>query len=351
MTRFTAAILCALVFLASCKRSEHKDMPTPGQNLAKSRPRTDAGEDRPSVEDRRPATDTRRPDDERRELFAQIVDDDIPESAIIEGKPFKWFLRACAATTHDNLRKSSKEEVLFDALMAQPGLFRGQVITLTRGVIVEAKKVKLPDEYNMPGSSVVQAIFVDATHDVYALRILCAPDSKLFDKLQKGIDEDQYPVMRMSGYFMKLYARQTNREGEPPWRRPLLICPEPEFSKMIEPRSLWRDFEEGKVNDLLPSERITAPGAEERMLVQVTTPKQGATQPGISANGEAVSGDLEEGIAKAVDAFKKRLPKAEQDEPAAVILMGPGSPRDPVEKLVSALRAAGVKRLAIKREQ
>jgi hypothetical protein len=235
--------------------------------------------------------------------------------------------------------------------MTQPGLYRGQVVTLTRGVIVEVTRAMLPAEYGLPGYSVLSAIFVDSTHDVYAVRILSLPESKLYDKLTKGIEDDEFPVMRISGYFMKLYARRTGRKDEPPWQRPLLICPEPEFSQLVEPRKVWDEMKLAKIDDLLPSERIPSPGAEERMLVQVSTPRQGATEPGILADGVAVTGDMKTAMAKIVADFKSRLPKDDQEQPAAVILLGPGAPRGPIEKIVPALRAAGVKRLAVKREQ
>jgi hypothetical protein len=237
-------------------------------------------------------------------------------------------------------------------MMDQPGMYRGQVVTLTRGVIVEVSHAPLPAEYGLPGYSVLPAIFVDSSHDVYAVRILCPPDSKLYDKLQKGIEEDAFPVMRISGYFMKLYARKTNRESEPPWQRPLLICPEPEFSQIIEPRKVWADMRDNKVDDLLPSERVEAPGAEERMLVQISVARAAASSEiRTVADGQLITGDLKSGIAQAVAGFKKRLPKEQQPYPSAVILLSPAAPKDSADKTVSALRAAGVQRLAIKRER
>jgi len=231
-------------------------------------------------------------------------------------------------------------------------MYRGQVVTLSRGVIVEVSRAMLPAEYGLPGYSVLPAIFVDSSHDVYALRILCPPDSKLYDKLRKGIEYDAFPVLRISGYFMKLYARKPNRDTEPAWQRPLLICPEPEFSQIVEPRKVWKDMEDNKVDDLLPSERLDAPGAEERMLVQISVARGAAkSELRTTADGQPVSGDVKALIAQAVTNFKKRLPKEEQPDPAAVILLSPSAPKDAADKVISALRAAGVQRLAIKRER
>ncbi|HYG78066.1 MAG TPA: hypothetical protein VEK08_23875 [Planctomycetota bacterium] len=329
---FLAAAAALLWTTAGCKGPRNENAPAPGHNLRKV-------SQKPGL-------------DERRELFAQIVEDDIKESAIIEGKPFKWFLKSCAATTHDDLRKSGQEDVLFQQLMDQPGMYRGQVVTLTRGVIVEVTKAPLPAEYGLPGYSVLPAIFVDSTHDVYALRILCPPESKLFEKLRKGIEEDAFPVLRISGYFMKLYARKTNREGEPPWQRPLLICPEPEFSQVIEPRKVWDDMRTNKVDDLLPSERVDAPGAEERMLVQISVARSATgSEVRTYADGEPVGADLKASIASAVANFKKRLPKDQVAQPAAVVLLSGSAPKDAADKAIAALRAAGVQRLAIKRER
>lgn len=287
--------------------------------------------------------------DERRLLFAQIVEDSEPdvfrESAILEGSPYKWLLRSLARVSHDQLRKSTSEELTFDNLMTQPGLYRGQVVTLPRGVVLEVSCADLPPEYGLPpGCTVLPAVFVDAARDVYALRILCPPRSKLFEKLDRGIRDDALPVLRITGCFMKLYARRTADPKEAPWRRPLLICPEPEFSQAAEPRKVWDELRETKADRFLPSERLEAPGAEERLVLELLGG-------GLRADGQHLRGETNASIAQAVRAFRTRLPPEQAGQPAAVVLIAPGADRSRADEVVAALRAAGVARIAIKAER
>lgn len=287
--------------------------------------------------------------DERRLLFAQIVEDLEPnvfnECAIIEGAPYKWFLRSLLGVSHDDLKEQTNEDITAEKLMAHPGLYRGQVVTLKRGVVLEVASAPLPPEYGLPpGYTVLPAVFVDSFRDVYALRILCPPKSKLYEKLRKGIEEDAFPVMRVSGYFMKLYARRTGDPNEPPWRKPLLICPEPALAIIVEPRKVWDDLRESKADRFLGGQRIEAPGAEERMVVEVL--QSGAMR----VDRKEVSGERKEFFAAAVAAFRKRLPPDQAASPAAVVLLGNGGERSAVEEAVAALRAAGVKRIAVKGE-
>ena len=282
-------------------------------------------------------------------LFAQIVEDAAPdvfaESAVIEGAPYKWFLRSLVGASHDEVRERTNEDITFDKLMSQPGQNRGQVVTLQRGVLLEVSRAPLPPEYGLPpGYTVLPAVFVDSFRDVYALRILCPPKSKLYEKLQKGLDEDAVPVARMTGYFMKLYARRTNDPNEPPWRKPLLICPEPEFSHLIEPRKVWEELNDTNASRFLPSQRIDAPGAEERLVIEVL--RGGKTRVG----GKDVGGDLKSSVAEAVTAFRKRLPSDQFDNPAAVVLLAREGPRSRRDEAVAALRAAGILRIAVKSE-
>ena len=293
--------------------------------------------------------------DVRRLVFAQIVEDIEPdkfaESAILEGKAYKYFLQCVARTNHDRLRKHTDEKITFEGLLAQPGLYRGQVVTLNRGVIVEAAEAKLPSEYRLPDYTVLVGVFVDSARDVYGVRILCPPKSRLYEKLQKGIVDDAYPVCRMTGYFMKLYARRTGDPNEPPWRRPLLICPEPEFSQLVEPRHVKQDMEDAKVDKLLPSERIQAVGAEERLVVEMQPGGRGLNAASIQVEERVAGRDLNAFIADEVAALRQRLPEEQAANPAAVILISKKAPREHLRDVVAALRAAGVKRLAIKREE
>jgi hypothetical protein len=332
-------LACAafLVALPACKRKDNA-APLPGASL-KAPP--------PSDTLKKPVS--RDEADKRRLLYAQIVEDTdgkYVESAIIEGAPFKHFLKSLQDATHDQVRKLTNEQLTFDALHRQPGLYRGQVVTLARGVVLEVSQADLPPEYGLPhGYTVLPAVFVDAARDVYALRILCAPGSTLYEKLSTGIKNDALPVLRMSGYFMKLYARKTSDEKEPPWRRPLLVCPEPEFSQGAQPRKVWEELRDTHMDKLLPSLRIDAPGAEERMIVEVLP--QGA----IRIDGREAGGDLSKSMSDAVASFKKRLPEEQRPFPAAVILISPGASRNKMDDIVAALRGAGVQRLAVKSER
>jgi len=331
-----APALCAvatLLVLAGC-RAPTTQAPLPGDNLPVMRP-----EEKPAV-------------DVRRLLFAQVVEDNeseqYRESAILEGKVYKYFLKCVAATNHDRMRKQTDEQVTYEALMSQPGLFRGQVVTLNRGVIVEVAEAKLPPEYALPNYKVLVAVFVDAAREVYPVRILCPLNSKLYEKLNKGIEDDAYPVMRLTGYFMKLYARRVSRPDEAPWRRPLLICPEPEFSQIVEPRHLAVDIEATK---LLPSERIQAKGAEERLVIEMLPGGKGLNTAIIKVGEMVADRDLNNFIAEEVAALRNRLADDDQKaNPSAVILIKRRAPRDRLKDVVSALRTAGVKRLFIKRE-
>jgi hypothetical protein len=304
-------------------------------------------------EERRPPAVKEEKVDPRRLLYAQICEDDkagdVAECGIIEGKPFKYFLQQLKDVKHDKIRKYTREDLVFSELSEKPGLYRGQVVTLPRAVILEVSQAKLPDEYNLPGYTVLPAVAVDSLRDVYALRILCPPKSKLYEKLQKGIDEDQLPVVRISGYFMKMYARKTADEKEPPWVRPLLICPEIEFSKAAEPRSVWNDLRESKMDRLLPSQRIETPGAEERLVVEMlvgTDEKKSRVRIG----SDYAPDDLQTFINNAVAELKKRLPEDQRDHPAAVVFISPKAPIGNLDAILRALKMARVKRIAIKRE-
>jgi hypothetical protein len=290
----------------------------------------------------------------RKLLFAQIVEDlqpgEFAESGIIEGQPFKHFLKGLADVTHDQVRKQTNEQLQFETLYNEPGLYRGQVVTLPRAVILEVSQARLGPEYGLPGYTVLPAVAVDSLRDVYALRILCPPNSKLFEKLKKGIDEDALPVVRITGYFMKLYARQTADPEEPPWLRPLLVCPEPEFSQAAEPRSVWNELRDTKMDRLLPSQRIDTPGAEERLIVEML-PGNDTKNARVRIGNEDAPADLKTFIAAATAALKKRLPGEQREFPAAVIFINSRAPLGNLNAIQSALRAAGIKRQAVKREK
>ena len=330
-----AACACLLGF-GGCEGA-NRNAPPPGAGLRKGPPRA------------------QRESDVRRLLYAQIVEDEAPnvfsESAILEGAAYKHFVKLAAGTTHDLLRKASNEKIAFEHLMAQPGLYRGQAVTLARGVALEVSQAALPPEYNLPeGYTMVLAVFVDSLRDVYALRIVCAPGSKLFERLHKGIEDDALPVLRVCGYFMKLYARKTADPRELPWRRPLLVCPEPEFSQAVEPRSVAVDLQESRMDRLLPSERIDAPGAEERLVIELLPPASG-NDAVIRANQREAGKDLPKFLEDGIGALRRRLPREQAGHPAAVVLVAPNAPRARLNEILVALRNLGVKRLAVKSEK
>jgi len=323
-----------LLAVAGCK-PKNIAAPVPGSNL-RMRP-DDLG--KPPKEH-----------DVRRYLYAQICEDDRPgvfqESAVIEGAPFKYLLRSLLNVTHDEIRKFTEKDLTIEQLLDKPGLYRGRVHTLARGVVIEVSKAELPVEYGMPpGYTVLPAIFIDSSRDVYALRILCPPGSTVFERLDEGIRKDQLPVLRISGYYMKNYARSTADKNEPPWRKPLLICPEPEFSQGIPARKVMDELETSGAIRYLPSTRIDAPQTEERLVVELAPVNR------VLVDGEDVQGDLREAVAKGVEAFKKRMPAEQREKPAAVILVSTGANRTLEDPVLDALRRAGVNRIALKVEK
>ncbi|MCY3022373.1 MAG: hypothetical protein NTW87_25615, partial [Planctomycetota bacterium] len=71
---------------------------------------------------------------------------------------------------------------------------------------------------------------------------------------------------------------------------------------------------------------------------------------GVRADGKPVSGDLGESLRAAVDRLRKHLPAEQAEHPAAVVLVAVGGKLSRAHEVVAALRAAGVRRVAIKRE-
>lgn len=323
-----------LFSISGCKPKGHA-APLPGANLRM----------RPDDLSRPP-----RENDPRRYLYAQVCEDDranqFTESAILEGAPYKYLLRSLVNVSHDELRKHTDKDTTFEALLDKPGLFRGRVHTLARGVIIEVSRAEAPPDYGLPpGYSILPAIFIDSTRDLYALRILCPPGSTCYERLDEGIRKDQLPVIRISGYFMKNYARATADANEPPWRRPLLVCTEPEFSQGVPPRKVLDELEQSGALRFMPSARIEAPGAEERLIVELAPGNR------ILIDGEETAGDLRQVTASRLSEFKKRLPEEQREHPAAVILVSPGANRTLEDGVLDALRWAGVKRIALKVEK
>jgi hypothetical protein len=70
----------------------------------------------------------------------------------------------------------------------------------------------------------------------------------------------------------------------------------------------------------------------------------------VRADGKEARGDLKPFVAGAAAAFKTRLPPDQREHAAAVVLIAAGASRKPLDGVIAALRAAGVKRLAVKSE-
>ena len=133
-------------------------------------------------------------------------------------------------------------------------------------------------------------------------------------------------------------------------RRPLLVCPEPEFSQLVEPRNVQQDLIDSHNDKLLPSHRMEAPATEERLVVEMLPPLGGTKEARLRVDGKPASGELRGCVAEGVRSFQTRLPAGQQSTLAAVVLISSGAPRGQLNDVLTALRAAGVKRLAIKRE-
>lgn len=289
----------------------------------------------------------------RRQIYAQIVDeeekDKFAERPILEGRPFKYLLKRVSTMPNADVRKAVDDRTILENLADEPDLHRGEAYAAGRGVVVEISEAELTPDYGFPkGWTVLPAVFINTAREVYALRILCPPGSELYKKLKKGIDEDKLPVMNMAGLFFKNYARRTGDAKQPPWVRPLLVCPEPVFPANEEPRQVLKEIAEAGYGHLLPSKRIDAPSVDERLIVDLVLDKDGAK---LRAWGADAGADTNGFIATATDKLKKRLPAEEAAKPAAVILLKGGLPADPrVEKVRVALKAVGVERVCVKQE-
>jgi hypothetical protein len=285
-------------------------------------------------------------------LYAQIVDDEpkdvFVERAILEGKPFKYLLKRAAAKTCAELIAATDEKLMFEYLSDEPGLHRGAAYTPGRGVVLEVSRVELDPSYGFPpGWSVLPAVYVNTAKEVYALRFICPPSSTLYDRLKKGITDDELPVINLSGLFFKNYARKTGNPKEPPWVRPLLVCPEPQFPANVEPRHVLKELDEAGFGNLLPSQRIDAPGAEERLVLDVTISKDAAV---MKAFGSTESTDPKGFIPEAIERLKTRLPPDQALHPSIVILWHGTQPNiTPTQKKILVPdRFSGVERVFFK---
>lgn len=289
-----------------------------------------------------------------RQIYAQIVDadekDKFVERAILDGRPFKFLLKRVAKLNTQQILKEVNDRTTFENLTDEPDLHRGEAYATQRGVILEVSNADLTPEYGLPGYTVLPAIFVNTAHEVFALRILCAPGSKVYEKLKAGIAEDKLPVVNLAGLFFKNYARQPADLKESPWIKPLLVCPEPDFVKGEEPREVMRELRDTGNARLLPSQRVEGPPAEERLVLNVALENDGTKlRAWGEAGGAGAGSDTNAFVAKAVEKLKSRLPA--QQIPAAVVVLKSGKPEDPrVTKVLDALKAAGVTRVCVKQE-
>jgi len=282
-----------------------------------------------------------------RQLCAEIVDADVKdtfsERAILEGHPFKYLLHLTSKTTRAKLFKEVNDRTTFENLTDEGDLHRAEPYAPGRGVIVEVSLADLGPEYGLPGWTVLPAIYVNTAHEVYALRILCPPGSKVFERLNKGIQNDKLPVVNLVGMFFKNYARQPGDAKEQPWVKPLLVCPEVEFVESEEPREVLKELQDTGYARMLPTSRVDADGAEERLVLDMS--KDGAT---VRAWGADAGADLKGFVADAVSKLKQRLP-AGQAEHAAAVIVTKAMMKDPqLQPLKDALKAAGVTRVCVK---
>jgi hypothetical protein len=87
------------------------------------------------------------------------------------------------------------------------------------------------------------------------------------------------------------------------------------------------------------------------MIVEVFAPLAGSTEPIVRVGEKLAGADLKAFFDSAVKEFRPRLPAAQQPHPSAVVLLAPKASRLGVDQILAALKAAGVNRLAVKREQ
>jgi hypothetical protein len=290
--------------------------------------------------------------EQRRMLFAQIVDDPgaPDESAILEGKPYKYFLHRCARTTSEALRKLENKNTTYRRLNRQPDLFRGEVVSRL-GVVIEVAEAVPTPEYELEGYKILPAMFVSTERDLYELRILVPANSPLCVQLHEGFELGRCPVVRVTGFFMKCHSRRTAVVEEPPWRRPLLVTPPPEmFDRAVDAKG---EMIETKTLKFLPSSRIYAPGAEERLVMEVVRGPQEEwgeqLPPQFKLDGLSVF-NAYDSAKRHLERLRQTLPEDQRSHPAAVVVRGRWAPASGITQALDALNAAGFHRVAVKDE-
>jgi hypothetical protein len=299
--------------------------------------------------------------EERRLWLAQVVDEekDHDESAILEGKAFKYLLRLCARMDEGKLREREDKAASYDHLLHQPNLFRGHVVVVRRAVVIEVFRAELTPEYGLPGYEVLPALLVNQAHELFEARILTRTGSPLFEKLNRGILDRKNPVLRLSGFFMKNHLKLTSREGEGPWRAPLLVAPEPSLS--MHSVDAEEGLREGKVLDLLPSITYKAPKTGERLVAELFLPGAGA-RPGAPGPGHSNPAQIpmvriagwvgavgDTGFMEArVRDYLSSVPPGLAA--SGVLLLARGVPSPPASLVLSAMRQAGLPKVFFKDE-
>jgi hypothetical protein len=294
---------------------------------------------------------------ERRNLFRQVVDDNtamVGECAVIEGKPYGYLLRLCTHFSESKLYKKKDEKAHYESIKTRPDLFRGHVVTVERCVIIEVGKPEpLPaSDFTVPGYTVMEALTVNRARELYALRIVAPKGSEAYARLRKGIRDRKNPVLRVTGFFMKAYAKRDSKGDI--WREPLLIAPVPKFSKVNATYDVMEDLEEGRMAHLLPSVPITVPGAHERMIVEILPGQNTANgQPGpprMRVDGKLGLPGAPTLCSDGLQRLIGRLPEKEKRYPSAVVVLTEGAPREPIKPVLKALRNTGLKRIYFKDE-
>jgi hypothetical protein len=216
-----------------------------------------------------------------------------------------------------------------------------------RAVVIEVDCAELPPEYGLPGYTVLPALLVTQTHELFELRILCRPGSKLYQRLQTGIEKRRNPVLRVSGYFMKCHAKRTNVVTEPPWRAPLLVAPEPSLSRHeYDALQALRDTRQEKY---LPSFAIPAPKAEERLVAELVPDEISTAK--LRVAGEESPLDRLEWLKLTVERLRSRLPDGQASHPSGVLLRTGDLPETVCSQGCAALKDAGITRIYVKDEQ
>ena len=283
-------------------------------------------------------------DDERRTLYAQIIDDPrlVGECAVLEGRAFKHFLRRCATLDEGWLEERKDDALTVEQLKQEPARHRGAVLS-RHGVVIESSLAELTPEYGLPGYSVIRGLFVTKLRELFEIRILCAPGraGPLLKKFQDGHEAGKNPVARLSGFFFKCHAKNSSNPEDGAWREPLLITPEPSFPKMGWDANAREELEDGGYAKYLPSVTIDVPKAEERLVVTL----HAGARMRLRTEGEEGSLDATDLLKRAVERIKARLPQDQRAQASAVIVYFQESAQPAVVQVIEIFKTLGLERV------